>query len=85
MVKILLAALLITLAASNRYISIPSMVGLSCTREENDRTLSRLVHKVRAEALIIAALLVCTAFLIHNTPAKHASHAGHGRVHGITE
>lgn len=85
MVKILFAALLVTLAASNRYISIPSIVGLSGSREESDRALSRLVHKVRAEALIIAALLVCTAFLIHSTPARHAFHAGRGHVHGITE
>jgi copper transport protein len=83
MVKIMLAALLVTLAASNRYLSIPRLRGLSGSREENARTISRLVHKVRAEALIVAALLVCTAYLIHNTPAKHAFHAGHGHVHGI--
>jgi len=85
MVKIMLAAALVTLAASNRFLSIPRLVGLTGPRDENDRTILRLVCKVRAEALIIAALLVCTALLIHNTPAKHSFHAGYGHVHGVVK
>ncbi|HVY54849.1 MAG TPA: CopD family protein [Thermodesulfobacteriota bacterium] len=83
--KITLALVLIMLAVSNRYISIPRLLELSVSGKDNDRTISRLVLKVRAEALIIAAILVCTAFLIHSTPAKHSFHPGHEHAHGISK
>lgn len=82
-VKSTLALVLIMIAASNRYISIPRLLDISASGDENDRTITRFVMKVRAEAFIIAAILICTAFLIHNTPAKNSFHPGYKHVHGV--
>ena len=37
----------------------------------------RFMHKVRAEAIIITAVLLCTACLLHSMPARHFSHDQH--------
>jgi copper resistance protein D len=83
MVKIGLLVVLVILAASNRYISIPHITGLSLTREDNNGAISWLIRRVRAETVLIAALLVCTALLLHNMPAKNLSHAGHEHMHNV--
>lgn len=83
LLKIMLLAVLVILAASNRYLSIPRITRSTSSREENGATVTGLVRKVGAEAVLIAALLVCTALLLHNTPAKHLSHAGHEHVHSV--
>ncbi len=83
MVKIILLAALVIVAASNRYISIPRIMGQSESRRGNGGAIAWFIRKVGAEAVLILALLVCTALLLHNMPAKHLSHAGHEHVHGI--
>lgn len=83
LLKIMLLAVLVILAASNRYISIPRIARYTGSREENGATVTGLIRKVGAEAVLIAALLVCTALLLHNMPAKHLSHAGHEHMHSV--
>ena len=82
-VKIVLLSVLVIIAASNRYLSIPYILGLSGPGPEGDGRIMWLMRKIRAEAVLIAGLLVCTALLLHNMPAKHISHAGHQHVHDI--
>lgn len=83
MIKIALLLVLVLVGASNRYTSIPNIIGSSESTERENGTISWLVYKLRVEAVLIAALLVCTALLLHQKPAKTLSYAGHARVHGI--
>lgn len=83
MAKIVLLLSLVVVAASNRYMSIPRVIGLSETHEGFEGTISWLKRKVGVEAVLILALLVCTALLLHNMPAKHLSHAGHEHMHSV--
>jgi putative copper resistance protein D len=83
MVKITLLLVLVIVGASNRYLSIPNIIGSSESLERENGIVSRLARKVRVKAVLIAALVVCTALLLHQKPAKTLSFAGHARVHGI--
>lgn len=97
-VKLLLVLALVTLGASNRYISVPLLKRLAGYPEKGDglskwftlRYLSRfqgnmdgistargLAHKVMAEVILMAGVMICVALLIHETPAKHQPHTGH--------
>jgi copper resistance protein D len=42
-------------------------------------------RKVLAEALFIAGILLCTALLLHGTPARHGSHMSHSARHHVPE
>jgi copper resistance protein D len=41
----------------------------------------RFIHRVRAEALVVVAVLMCTAVLLHGAPARHAAHTRYGRTY----
>lgn len=49
--------------------------------QELVRVVHRFMHKVWAEALLVIVVLICTALLIHETPARHLSHTGHEHRH----
>jgi putative copper resistance protein D len=83
--KIALLLVLVIVGASNRYLSIPNIIGSSGTPEKKNGAILQFVYKVRVEAVLIAALLVCTALLLHQKPAKTLSHAEHTRVHSINK
>jgi len=42
------------------------------------RIARRFMHSVRAEAALIACVLLCAALLRHGIPARHAAHMEHG-------
>jgi putative copper resistance protein D len=52
------------------------------TRGGGQKTASRFVRGVRAEALLIILVLLCAALLRHEIPARHLSHVGHVHIGG---
>jgi putative copper resistance protein D len=40
----------------------------------------RFIRRVRAEAIVVVGVLLCTAVLLHSAPARHAAHSQHGRA-----
>jgi putative copper export protein len=46
-------------------------------RPQAVRLVRRFLRRIWAEALFIVGILICTAFLLHGTPARHRSHMGH--------
>jgi copper resistance protein D len=45
------------------------------------RVVRRFTRKVWAEVIFITAILICTAFLLHSAPARHAMHPEHSLIH----
>jgi len=41
------------------------------------RIAARLMHSVKAEAILIIGVMLCAALLRHEIPARHLSHLGH--------
>ena len=41
----------------------------------------RFIRRVRAEAIVVVGVLMCTAVLLHGAPARHAAHSQHGRTY----
>lgn len=91
-VKVMLLLTLVVLGASNRYISVPLLQHLSGRHLSGRKSLHInpfqhkpelvhvarwFMHKVWAESVIIILVLICTALLLHKTPARHLSHIGH--------
>lgn len=92
--KILLFCVLIGLGAVNRYKYVPllerstishsprpSIIHALANREDltSSEVISRFKSRVRTEAVLIIAVLLCAAFLRHQIPARHVLHAGHLR------
>jgi copper resistance protein D len=40
----------------------------------------RFMRRVWAEAVFVVGILMCTAVLLHGTPARHGAHSEHGRL-----
>jgi putative copper export protein len=49
-------------------------------RRQAVRLLHRFTRRVWAEAIFVVGILICTAFLLHGTPARHALHHEHSLV-----
>jgi putative copper export protein len=45
------------------------------------RLIRRFARKVRAEVILVVGILICTALLLHGTPARHAMHREHTLMH----
>jgi putative copper resistance protein D len=76
--KILLLLMLMTLGASNRYISLPLLHNPVLQKPDRYQYIHRFMYKIWAEAVLIIFVVICTAFLLHWVPARHSSHIGHG-------
>lgn len=50
-------------------------------KQELVRVVHWFMQKVWAEVLLVIVVLICTALLIHETPARHLSHTGHEHRH----
>jgi putative copper resistance protein D len=49
-------------------------------RRQAVQLVRRFTRSVRAEAILIVGILMCTAVLLQGTPARHAAHSEHGRL-----
>jgi putative copper resistance protein D len=45
------------------------------------RLVHRLAQKVWAEVMFVMGILICTALLLHGTPARHTMHLDHSLIH----
>jgi putative copper export protein len=50
-------------------------------RPRATRLVRRFARKVWAEVIFVVGILICTAFLLHGAPARHALHREHSLIH----
>jgi putative copper export protein len=63
----------------HRLLSVPYLNPFR-HKPELVRVARWFMHKVWAEAVLVIVVLICTALLIHETPARHLSNMGHRHV-----